>query len=255
MNTPQPCAAATLTADAASPRARGAIVTFTAGSAGCSSAQYQFSMQEPGSSAWTVVRGYSGARTFTWNSVYARVGTWALRVEAKAAGTPDPQTFATTGFSITSASPVCTAATLDTSAPTTRRVGDTIVFTATASGCRDAQYEFRLLAPGSSGWTVAQAYSYGNGFGWKTRGAAPGVWTVAVRVKPRDAAEPFQQEATVLYTLTASCGPSVSAPVASPSPAATPRPAATASPTPGAPATASPAPRPGAGQPAAPPAC
>jgi len=61
-------------------------------------------------------------------------------------------------------------------------VGTSVSFTATAGGCPNPNpvYEFWVLAPGASSWTLAQAYSTANTFSWNTAGKARGIYQVAV---------------------------------------------------------------------------
>src|SRR5260370_14876048 len=56
---------------------------------------------------------------------------------------------------------------------------------ASASGCPDANpvYQFWVLAPGASSWTIVQAYSTSNTFLWNTTGKVKGNYQVAVWVR------------------------------------------------------------------------
>jgi hypothetical protein len=64
----------------------------------------------------------------------------------------------------------------------TTTVGTPVTFTATATGCPNPSpvYQFWVLAPGASSWTVVQAYSTSNTFSWSTTGKATGGYQVAV---------------------------------------------------------------------------
>jgi hypothetical protein len=61
------CASATITAGPASPQAAGTLITFTATTSGCTSAQYEFWVQLPGG-AWKLLRAYSTSTTSSWTS-------------------------------------------------------------------------------------------------------------------------------------------------------------------------------------------
>ncbi|HEX2680151.1 MAG TPA: hypothetical protein VHQ03_02545, partial [Candidatus Dormibacteraeota bacterium] len=83
----------------------------------------------------------------------------------------------------------CTSAHLAAMPANTTGVGVTVTLTA-SSACPNPspQYEFWTLAPGASSWTMAQAYSTTNTFGWSTTGKAPGGWQLAVWVRDASSA-------------------------------------------------------------------
>jgi hypothetical protein len=58
--------------------------------------------------------------------------------------------------------------------------GTTITITASAAGCTNPRYEFWTLAPGSSTWTIVQAYSSTATFSWNTTPLAAGVYRYSV---------------------------------------------------------------------------
>ena len=55
--------------------------------------------------------------------------------------------------------------------------------TGSASGCSNPQYQFWILAPGSSTWTIAQAYSTSTTFSWNTSGKPTGTYRYSVWVR------------------------------------------------------------------------
>ena len=57
-----------------------------------------------------------------------------------------------------------------------------MTFTASAVGCPSPNpvYQFWILAPGASSWTMVQAYSTSNTFSWSTVGKAKGTYHIAV---------------------------------------------------------------------------
>jgi hypothetical protein len=55
-----------------------------------------------------------------------------------------------------------------------------VTFTGTASGCPNPQYQFWLLAPNSTTWTIAQPYSSTSTFSWDTTGQTIGAWRYTV---------------------------------------------------------------------------
>src|SRR5439155_9789584 len=69
----------------------GSHVTLTAAASGCPNPNplYQFWMRPASSSTWTLVRGYSTAATYDWNSTGALAGTVYFGVWAKDAASPN----------------------------------------------------------------------------------------------------------------------------------------------------------------------
>jgi hypothetical protein len=77
----------------------------------------------------------------------------------------------------------CTSVT-DTAAPaSTATVGTPVVFTAVALGCPHPLYQFWVLAPGSTTWKIAQAYSSTATFTWSTVGLPAGTYRYTVWVR------------------------------------------------------------------------
>ncbi len=83
------CSSAGLTANKASPQVHGAVITFTATSAGCARPSYLFYLKGPGvNGTWSVVQGYDGT-TWTWSTAnVASVGTYEVNVWVTAVGSP-----------------------------------------------------------------------------------------------------------------------------------------------------------------------
>jgi acid phosphatase len=79
-----------------------------------------------------------------------------------------------------SATNPCTSATLNVNPTSTAISGASPVLTAGSAGCTAPTYQFWTLAPGSSTWSVAQAYSTGATFQWNTAGLTAGVYRLSV---------------------------------------------------------------------------
>ena len=79
----------------------------------------------------------------------------------------------------------CAGAAVTSSAASPQAAGTQIRFMATSSGCPNPLYQFWVLAPGSSTWTVAQAYSTSAIFDWNTTGKAAGNYYISVWVRRR----------------------------------------------------------------------
>jgi hypothetical protein len=164
----------------------GASVTFTASAAGCPnpSPVYQFWLLAPGASGWTSVQAYSNANTWTWNTtgkapgVY-RVAVWLRDADSGGAYSNSSGSWDVASF-ISYTVTTCTGVSLSTTTS-----GSSVVFTAKAAGCPNPSpvYEFWVLAPGASSWTLVQAYSTSNTWTWSTAGKSTGTYQVAVWVR------------------------------------------------------------------------
>ena len=81
------------------------------------------------------------------------------------------------------AGPPCTAVTWNApSPPSPQAAGASVTFSATASGCPDAIYEFWIQTPGGA-WTILQGYSSNATVVWNTTGLAPGTYYFDVWVR------------------------------------------------------------------------
>ena len=171
----------------------GSQVVFTAAASGCSTPLYQFWVQAPGAT-WTAAQAYSSKATFTWTTTGKAAGMYHVSVWARDAasagascsGLGCEDAFAPgTGFALISP---CTSVAVRASPPSSARAGASVTITGAASGCPAPLYQFWILAPGSSTWQVAQAYSTSAAFTWNTAGKPAGTYRVSVWV--RDAASP-----------------------------------------------------------------
>ena len=77
----------------------------------------------------------------------------------------------------------CTGVTISAAPPSPQTSGATVTFTAAASGCPHPLYQFWILAPGSTTWQVAQAYSAAATFTWITVGRPAGKYLYTVWVR------------------------------------------------------------------------
>jgi hypothetical protein len=182
-----PCASVTASATPPSPQAPGTAVTFTAIASGCASPLYQFWMLAPGSSTWTVAQAYSGLATFGWVTAGKPAGIYHFSVWARDSGSAGTSCNSlgcndafVPGFAYTLGSSPCASVNASASPASPRASGTPVTFTAIASGCASPLYQFWMLAPGSSTWTVAQAYSNLATFSWTTTGKPAGIYRFSV---------------------------------------------------------------------------
>ena len=183
------CTSVTASAAPASPQAPGTAVTFTGVASGCAGTPlYQFWILPPGASTWTVAQAYSTSATFNWTTtglvgglyhfgVWVRDGS-SSGISCNSLGCNDA--FVAINYTLTITT--CASVTASAAPPTSSAAGTAVTFTGAASGCPNPLYEFWTLAPGSSTWTVARAYSSTATFNWSTAGPLPaglyhfGVW-------------------------------------------------------------------------------
>jgi alpha-tubulin suppressor-like RCC1 family protein len=96
-----PCTAAALNASPPSPSVRGTAVTWTAGSASCTSPEYRFLAQDP-AGTWSEVQAYSPSATFSWNTSAAVSGNYSFQVWVRASGSSQSyQTYAGKPYTLT----------------------------------------------------------------------------------------------------------------------------------------------------------
>jgi spore germination protein YaaH len=177
-----PCTSATASATPGAPQAVGTAVTITAGASGCSNPRYQFWLLAPGSSTWTNVQAYSSSATFVWNTAGNPAGTYRYSVWVRDAVSAAGYDAFFPGTVYILNSP-CTSATGSAAPASPQAHGTTISFTASATGCPNPQYQFWMLAPGSSTWQLVQGYSTSATFSWNTAGVLAGSYLYSVWVR------------------------------------------------------------------------
>ncbi len=182
------CTGVGLSAAPASTAAVGTTVTLTAAASGCPNPNpvYQFWVLAPGATSWTVVKAYSTSNTVSWSTAGKAPGAYQVAVWARDASSAGASGNGFGTWDVAASRPytvtTCTGVGLSASPASTTAVGTAVTFTATATGCANPSpvYQFWVLAPGASSWTVAQPYSTSSTFSWSTTGKAPGAYQVAV---------------------------------------------------------------------------
>jgi len=184
-----PCSTVTLVASPTSATQVGRSVTVAARASGCLSPLYQFWILKPGASSWQIAQPYSTTATFRWNTNGASVGAYSIGVWARDANSIGSHvtsvgrldTFATTGYALTSSA--CSSVTLASAPASSTTAGTTVTITANASGCPNPLYQFWILAPGATSWQMVRPYSAAPTMQWSTTGAPKGKYGVAVWVR------------------------------------------------------------------------
>jgi acid phosphatase len=184
------CTSVDVSASPVSPQPGGGTVTVTATAHGCASPQLEFWLAAPGASAYALKQAYSAGATFSWSTSGAAAGTYRFSVWARDATSPGVygntagrwDTYnADLVYSVTTGTPPCqSVATSGTNGT------GSVTVSATASGCANPQYEFWILAPGATAYTLGQAYSSSPTFAWTINGLTLGKYRI--NVWARDAA-------------------------------------------------------------------
>jgi hypothetical protein len=199
----------------------GAQVPFTATSTGCPNPRYEFWLRPELSNTWQLVQSYSASATYTWNSTGAQPGSEFVSVWARdATSSAAYDSFTSINYLVYPAAP-CSSVTESATPPSPTLAGTQVTFTATATGCSSPSYQFWLLTPGASAWTIVRPYSSTATYSWNTTGSAAGIYSYSVWV--RDASSTAGYDAFfpgTTYTLTTNACTSVTASAAPASPQA-----------------------------------
>jgi IPT/TIG domain len=185
--TATPCTAVAESVSPSSPQASGVTITFSAVAATCPHPLYQFWLLAPGSTTWTIVQAYSASASFVWDTTGSIAGVYHYTVWVRDSGSAGMScnnlgcfdAFSpSTAYTLTTVP--CTSVTESVSPSSPRPVGTVVTFTAVASTCPHPLYQFWILAPGSTTWTIGQAYSTTATFNWNTTGLVAGTYTYTV---------------------------------------------------------------------------
>ena len=171
------CTSADLSSNIAAPQTPGASITFTATSNSCTTPTYEFWVQAL-NGKWSIKRGW-GAATWTWNTSGYAPGTYQVGVWVKQAGSKAAHDAYYIGsYQLNVAN--CTSASISAAPASPQVPGTAITFTGTSTACSAPTYEFWILQPNATAWTIAKPYSTGTTFAWNTTGLAPGLYQLEV---------------------------------------------------------------------------
>jgi len=180
--TVQRCTGVTASASPASPQAAGTVVTLTAVGSGCANPRYQFWILPPGGK-WTIVQAYSTGATFSWSTIHDPIGAYLYTVWVRDASSTANLDAYFPAATYTLTTQPCTSVTASAAPASPQAHGTAVTITAVASGCANPQYEFWMLAPGSTTWVIVQAYSSSATFNWSTTGDPAGTYYYTVWVR------------------------------------------------------------------------
>ena len=182
--TTKPCSAVGTAPSPATPAAVGALVTITAHATGCPNPLYQFWIQAPGAGGYTVAQAYSTSAGLSWNTTGKAPGVYHISTWVRDTSSPGTygnslgrwDAYSNGSYALTS----CSSLSVSVAPPSPAGVGTGVTLTAHASGCAGPLYQFWLLAPGASSYTLAQAYSSNGIYSWNTTNLSPGIYHISV---------------------------------------------------------------------------
>ncbi len=193
------CTSADLSANLAQPQKPGASITFTATSNTCNAPTYEFWLQGPNLS-WTVKRGF-GAANWTWNTSGYVPGVYRVSVWVKQAGsTAANDAYYIGSFQLGVAN--CTSASISAAPASPQAPGSQITFTGTSTACTAPAYEFWILKPNATTWSMVQPYGNGDKLAWDTTGLAPGMYQVSGWARQTGSSLPNDSWATLTFWIT-----------------------------------------------------
>jgi hypothetical protein len=195
------CTGATLSPSVASPQTVGTPVTLTGGRSACIYPQYEFWELAPGANSWSIVQPWSSQSTYAWTTTGLAGGQYAFEVWVRDASS-NAQYDTWTSLYYTLATPPCTDATLSPSVASPQPVGTMVTLTGGQSTCIYPEYEFWVLPPGASSWSIAQPWGKSATYAWNTTGIATGQYAFQVWVKDTSSTAAYDTYLGMYYTLT-----------------------------------------------------
>jgi hypothetical protein len=181
------CTGATLTTNPPTPQKPGTMIVLT-GAATCQGTpQYRFWIHKPDNTVG-VVQDWSGTSTYSWSTAGLPYGLYGLRVDVRNTGATIAtyETVALQTYSLQA--PPCTTPTATTQVVSPQGPGAGFNITASTTTCPQPVYEFWILPPGSTTWSLVQAYSSNPTMHWVPSGLAAGTYEFSAWV--RDATRP-----------------------------------------------------------------
>jgi hypothetical protein len=183
----------------------GTQVTITGTASGCPSPLYEFWMLAQGSSTWRVVQGYSASASYQWNSTGALAGTEHFGVWVRdASSSANYDAYTSIPYSVKTPSCASVTASAAPASPSAHGAGVQVTVTGVPAGCTNAnpQYEFWMLAQGSSTWQLVRGYSTSASYVWNTNGAPAGMERFGVWIRDANSSAAYDAFVGLDYTLT-----------------------------------------------------
>ena len=154
---------------------------------------YEFWVYTASTSQWSLARGYSTAKTFTWTPLV--VGSYGVQVWARQAGSTAPyDSYRSTGlFDVTSGPAQMMSLTSSVALPAT--AGTTITWTAGAIG-GTAQLEYQFWRQDAGKWIMVRDYSTQSTYSWVTTATDVGQHAIQARVRSTGSSSPYESQMT-----------------------------------------------------------
>jgi hypothetical protein len=151
----------------------------------CPNPRFQLWILAPGKS-WQVVQAYSASDRYSWDTLGLFAGDYYFAVWSRDASSPGAYSsslgswdaYTTVRYTLTSVP--CSSVSASSTPTSPQAVGTPVVVTGFAFGCPHPDYEFWVLAPGSTIWHLAQSFSTSATFDWSTVGRAAGTYRFSV---------------------------------------------------------------------------
>jgi hypothetical protein len=219
LGSPAPLAATMLASSVPLPTPAGTSITWMAGTTGgLGPLQFKF-WRYDANTGWNVVRDYGASNKYTWATGGGDVGSHAVQVWVRNAGSTSAYDAwqGTSFFTISSPpSPVISAFTASVVLPAP--AGSWITWTANATGgYGPLEYKFWLYSQ-SSGWAMVQDYGSSNQYTWASRAEDAGSHALQVWVRTVGSTALYEAyNGTSLFNLTGPPAVTVTALTSSPS--------------------------------------
>src|SRR5262249_37621805 len=140
--------------------------------------QYEFWVLAPGASLYSLAQSYSTTNIFSLNTggptgVY-RIDVWVRDANGPGAYSNSSGRYDAYNASLTYTLMVSCPSVSDSA----QGSGTLVTFAATAPGCPSPQFEFWILSPGATSYTLVQPYSPIPTFTWNTVGNGRGIYRI-----------------------------------------------------------------------------
>ena len=96
----------------------------------------------------------------------------------------------------------CTSASISAAPASPQAPGSQITFTGTSTACTAPAYEFWILKPNATTWSMVQPYGNGDKLAWDTTGLAPGMYQVSGWARQTGSSLPNDSWATLTFWIT-----------------------------------------------------
>jgi uncharacterized GH25 family protein len=178
----------------------GSTVTFSAAASGGSGQyQYRYYLGAPGV-AQVLVRDYSTTASWNWNTSGLTAGTYTVVVHARNVGSAKSyETYKALSYGLVM--PPASSVTLAPSVASPGTIGNTVTFSAAASGgSGQYQYRYYLGVPGGQ-QTLVRDYSTVASWNWNTSGLTAGTYTVVVHARNVGSTKSYETYRALSYGL------------------------------------------------------